>query len=129
MEPTTLLSQAFGISLIIGGVAIWMRRSYFMPVVGAIIEEKLVRFVVSIIEMIAGIFVVLSHNVWGTPQEIIVSAIGWLLALEGIFYLLMPDRVVSGLIRAVNKPWWYSFGGIITIVIGVYLAGTGFGFF
>lgn len=129
MELTILLSQVFGIYLIIGGAAIMLRKSHFIPVVGAFVEERLLRLVVAMAELTGGLFLVLTHNVWTTFPEGIISLFGWMLVIEGTAYLILPDSVIAKMINAFNKPWWYVGGGILAIACGVYLAGFGFGWF
>lgn len=127
MDLTLLLSQVLGIYFIIGGIAIWRQRSCFIPVVGSFVEERLLRFIVGSIEMIAGLFVVLTHNVWSTLPEMIVSFVGWMMVIEGALYLIASDATLKKLIDTLNRPWWYTFGALLVFVVGVYLTSFGFG--
>lgn len=126
---TILLAKVFGLSLIIGGVAIWARKRHFVPIVGAFVEDKLTRVVVAILELTGGLFLVNTHNIWNTPVEAIVSLFGWCLLLEGSFYLLSSDETVEKVIKPLNNKSWYLLGGVFSILLGVYLAGSGFGWF
>lgn len=129
MTPTGLLAQVFGIYLVIVGAAILIRRRYFLPVFGAFIEERLTRAVFSLIELLAGLFLVVLHNEWSSLPAGIISAFGWMAIVEGTAYLVLPDELVEKVFRIFNRTWWYVFGGLLSIVIGIYLAGHGFGFF
>jgi hypothetical protein len=119
VELTFFLSKVFGIGLIITGAAIAIRRRYFIPVFGAFVEERLVRAVVSFAELIAGLFLVIAHNVWAPLPAAIISILGWMAVIEATAYLLLPDTF--------NVPAWYLVGGIFAILVGIYLAGFGFG--
>jgi hypothetical protein len=127
MELTIYLAKVFGIALVIIGAGVMLRRRYFVPVFGAFVEERLTRAIVSIIELIAGLFLVVGHNVWSPAPAAIISLLGWMAVIEASTYLLLPDELVEGIIETFNKPAWYLFGGLLSIAVGIYLAGFGFG--
>lgn len=128
MELTIMLAKVFGIYLIVGGLACMIRRQYFMSVMRDFVEHRLLRFFIAIAEFIAGLFLIYSHNYWTSFPEGLVSFFGWALALEGAFYLFMPDKVVRWVIRTFNTKAWYIGGGIVSIVAGLYLVNFAYNF-
>jgi uncharacterized membrane protein HdeD (DUF308 family) len=127
MELTTLLSQVFGIYLIVGGIAIWYRKSYFAPVLGDFAHDPMMRLIVGTLELVAGLFLVLTHNVWTSAAASLVSLFGWMLVLEGAFYMIASDALVARMYKSLLKPWWFVFGGIFAVLVGAYLTAHGFG--
>lgn len=127
MEHTLYLSQVLGLFLIIVGLAIMLRKRYYVPVVGEFVEDRFMRMVMGILELLGGLFLVLAHNDWSTLPAGIISAIGWVLIIEGTAYLLVSDRTMSWMIRTFNVRMWYVVGGVLSTVLGLYLALTGFG--
>src|SRR5690606_28842378 len=88
MEHTLYLSKSLGIGLVLIGLVIMVRHRYFIPIFATYAENRLVRAVASMIELFAGIFLVVAHNVWSPLPAAIVSIIGWMALLEGLLYLL-----------------------------------------
>ncbi|HYE23432.1 MAG TPA: hypothetical protein VEA92_03245 [Candidatus Paceibacterota bacterium] len=127
MELTTLLSQVFGIYLIVGGIAIWTRQRFFVPILGAFAKDPLQRLIVGTLELVAGLFIVLTHNVWTSAAASLVSLFGWMLVLEGAFYMIASDRTVAKMYKALDFKAWFTFGGIFALIVGVYLTAIGFG--
>jgi uncharacterized membrane protein HdeD (DUF308 family) len=127
MELTVYLSQVLGLFLIICGIAIMVRRSYFAPVVGGFVEDRLTRMIVGVLELLAGLFLATAHTDWSTLPASIITAIGWLLVMEGTGYLLLSDKQMTSIIKMANNRVWYVFGGCLSIVLGAYLAFFGFG--
>lgn len=78
MELTLYLSKVLGIGLTITGAAIMLRRRYFVPVFGAFVKERLTRATVSLIELFAGLFLVIGHNVWSPLPAAVISLLGWM---------------------------------------------------
>ena len=127
MELTVYLSKVFGIALIVMGAAMLARRRYFAPVFGAFVVERLLRAIVAFMEMLAALFLLLAHNMWSPLPAAIVTLLGWAALIESVAFLLLPDQSVERLFQLVNKPGWYVGGGLISILVGIYLTGFGFG--
>lgn len=126
MTLTILLAKVIGIVLVMTGAAILFRRNYFLPVFAAYVEQRLVRTTMSMIELLAGVFLVVGHNRWSPLPAAIITMLGWMAVLESTIYLFLSDRLVAKFIAAFNTPAWYVVGGLLAIVVGVYLAGFGF---
>jgi hypothetical protein len=124
---TIFLAKAIGIVLVMTGAAIVIRRHYFLPVFGAYVEQRLLRTTMSMIELLAGIFLVVGHNVWSPLPAAMITILGWMAVLEATIYLFLPDRLVAKFIGTFNTANWYVVGGSLASVVGVYLAGFGFG--
>lgn len=120
------LAKVVGLSLIIIGAAIVLRRHYFLPVFAAFVEQRLLRTTISMIELVAGLFIVV-HNAWSPLPAAVISLLGWMAVAEAAAYLLLPDTLVARLIGTFNTALWYVVGGLLAIAVGLYLAGFGFG--
>lgn len=127
MTLTIYLAKVIGLALIIMGAAIMLRRDYFVPVFATFARERLTRIVMSFIELIAGLALIVGHNVWSPLPAAIITLFGWMATIEAAAYMLLPDETIEKWVAIFNVPAWYLGGGIFSIVVGVYLAGFGFG--
>ncbi len=121
------LGQVFGLYLIIVGLIVLVKDEVFLPVVGAFLKDRVDRTMVSIIEVLAGLFYVVAFQEWWSVYVGILSFIGWAMLAEGIFYATAPERWIQWVARTFNVRGWYVIGGVGSIVIGAYLALVGFG--
>jgi hypothetical protein len=128
MALSTYLAKVFGLALIVTGAAILLRARYFIDVVASFARERLTRFFISVIELIAGLFLVIGHNVWWPAPAAVITLLGWFAIAEALSYLLLPDRHVARMLTMVNTPTVYYAGGAFAIIIGLYLADYGFAF-
>jgi hypothetical protein len=127
MTLTVYLAKVIGLGLIILGGAIMLRRDYFIPVFATFARERLTRIVLSFVELIAGLALIVGHNVWSPAPAAIISLLGWIAAIEATAYLLLPDEIIEKWVAVFNTPTWYLGGGLLSVVLGAYLAGFGFG--
>ncbi|MDI3313763.1 MAG: hypothetical protein QJR12_05610 [Mycobacterium sp.] len=79
--------------------------------------------------LLFGLVVIAFHQYWRTPAAIIVSAVGWFLAIRGLLLLTVP-RVYSAAGNAVYRSGataviWVIFVGLA--LAGLYLTYVGWG--
>ena len=125
---TILLSRALGVFFAILGVLILLRRRYYLALFATFGRERLTRAVISLVEMMAGLFLVVIHNEWSSLAASIITLIGWMAVLESLIYLALPDSIVQKFLETFNTPGWYLCGGLLAIAAGLYLIAYGFGF-
>jgi hypothetical protein len=127
MPLTVLLAKVLGIGLVVVSALLVIRRRYFVAVFAGYAEQRLLRAVVSMIELLAGLFLIVAHSVWSPPAAAIISLLGWMAVIEATAYMCLGDAAVGKLIATFNTPAWYLAGGLLGVAAGLYLAGFGFG--
>ncbi|MES2994681.1 MAG: hypothetical protein V4681_01445 [Patescibacteria group bacterium] len=123
------LAKLFGLYFIIMGVMMLLRRRSLIPAIRDFASNTGLRFIIAAIELVAGLALVLSYPTVSASIPGIISLVGYMMVIESLIYMAMPAKFVQSFIRSFNKPVWYSAGGALAIVAGLYLAGTGFGYF
>jgi uncharacterized membrane protein len=126
METTILLSKVLGIFITIAGLVILIRRSYFVPIVNSFAKEHVLRIALSAIEMVAGLFLIMIHNTYNSLPSSIISIVGWLALLEGVFYFSASDHTIEKFLHRINTSRVYIVGGLFAIIVGIYLTSYGF---
>jgi hypothetical protein len=127
MEPI-FLAQLLGLYFIIMGIIVLIRGKAIMPTVRDFSTNRALLLAIAAIEIVAGLAIVLLYPAAAWSVSGIIAVVGYMMIVEGIIYLAAPSKFVQRFIRAFNKKWWYIIGGIASVVAGIYLAGSGFGF-
>jgi len=127
MDLTIFLTQVIGLYLILIGVIFLARRKVMMAVMADIIKNKPLIYVVAILELLAGLALVVGHNVWAWDIFVVITIVGWLMVVEALIYLILPYSLISKIFKKINTPSVYIVGGILSVILGAYMAGIGFG--
>ncbi len=128
MDISLFLAQAFGIYFVVMGLVMFRRNTISM-IISSFAENRALKFFAGVFILILGIILVLVHNIWEGPAwQVVITVFAWLTFIKGIFYLLVPQNIYMGLVRALNKSNVFLVGGIVAVVIGVWLASIGFGY-
>ncbi|BBZ12778.1 hypothetical protein [Mycobacterium branderi] len=75
--------------------------------------------------LLSGLVVVALHQYWRGAAAIIVSALGWLTVLKGLFLMAFPQTYVSLADSALDATSWWWAGFAIMGLIGLYLTYVG----
>lgn len=121
------LAKLLGLYLIIVGAVVLVQRRSIMPTMKDLLKNKPLLFSIALIELAAGLAILLNYATVSASLEGIIAVVGWMLLVESIFYLAMPMKMIQKFVQPFNTPTWYVGGGILAIALGVFLAGTGFG--
>lgn len=126
MESSLFLAQLIGLYLLLIGAIMTLRRRFFIVVVKEFIENRTMRVIIPIIELVAGLALVLLHNVWVMGYEVVITIFGWLMVAESFFYLAAPEKMVKKFMLFFNKRKVYLVGGVLSVLLGAYLMYEGF---
>lgn len=125
------LAKVFGSYFIIAGAIALFRRGAVMPAVSQLAQNKPLILLLGVAELFAGLLIVIAYPNITFDYMGLITLIGWMLIVESIIYLATPSKEVQRFIKSFNTPLWYTAGGVIAILLGVYLVNVGFslGFF
>ncbi len=128
-ELSLFLAQLLGLYFIIAGFIIIARRKSLIPVVYEFGHNHALIMSLALVELAAGLAIALAHPIWAPDWRGLITLVGWIMILESVFYVALPFSGMRRLVRVFNRSHWYISGGFVSVVLGVYLAGFGFGFF
>lgn len=129
MLLTTLLAKIFGLYMLIAGLAILMNRKHMVLAVIAIAKERSSQLIGGLVALLLGLFIVNIHNDWSVLPASLVSLVGWASVIKGLAYLFLPEATLTKYMHLLAERKWYLIDGLAAVLIGLYLAGFGFGWF
>jgi hypothetical protein len=129
MSPRTIfLSRLIGLYCILVALSMITRRQATLESVTAILHNPSMIFIVGIITLAGGLAMVLAHNIWsGGALAVVVTLVGWIALIKGLFFLFLPSEVEAGFfLQQLHYQELFYFYGAVSLVLGVYLTYGGF---
>ncbi len=125
---TTFLAKLLGLYCILAGLAMITQKRALVDTVTALIHNPPVMFLAGVFTLIAGLAMVLSHNVWsGGALPVIVTLIGWLTLIKSLLILfLSPDAAVAYFLGTLHYEQFFYGYSAFSLLIGAYLTYAGF---
>ena len=129
MSPRTVfLSRLLGLFFLLCAVAMMAHRNVAAGALGTLPDNRLMVLGIASFIALAGLAMILAHNVWSKPPVVfIVMLLGWLTLIKGVVYLLLPTAWLVVLLQAALqcKAYWYS-ATVCMLLLGAYLSCEGF---
>jgi hypothetical protein len=120
MNATTMfLSQLIGPFAIVGGLMILFNKPMVDKVLKSMDKEPLGVLIAGYASLVISLAILLKHNLWVSPAEIIISLIGWIGLVKGLLLMLATDKVLAFSKNMTDK---LMIGGVVWLLIGGYLS-------
>lgn len=125
MELSLFLAKVIGLALALIAASLIINRKNIDLLFEVYSHPKAV-FFTGVLETILGLSFVLSHNIWTLNFQGIITVIGWILLIRGIYRTLFPSSVTKILekfkkLQSIMVPLL-----IFIFLVGTYLAFAGF---
>lgn len=127
MELSFFLAKVVGIFVLIKAIAMIMKRKETNDVVEDFFKDKTLLMFAGSFELIIGLLIVNSHNIWVNGWPVIITILGWMMVIEGTFIAVSPTKKVVKVFKVLMSKRWYTIWTIVALVVGVYLTYVGFG--
>jgi hypothetical protein len=128
MSPLTLfVAKLIGLLFLVFSLSMAVNKQAMVAAVNELIHDRSLMLIGSSINLAAGLAIVLAHNVWsGGVLTVIITLIGWLLALRVVVWLFTPPETLVKYYEAMRFEQNYYIYAAITGVLGLYLTIEGF---
>jgi len=129
MSPRTLfLSRLIGLYCILIALSMITRKQATLESVTTLLHDPSMMFVLGAITLIAGLAMVLMHNIWsGGALVVIVTLVGWMTLIKSLSFLFLPTDVnAEFFLRQFHYQTLFYLYGTFLLVLGIYLTYGGF---
>ena len=125
---TTFLSRLLGLYCILCGLSMVTHRRATVETMTALVHNPPVLFIVGVITLVAGLAMILGHNVWsGGVLPVIVTLVGWLTLIKGLLFLFLSPEVAAGFfLGGLHYEQLFYLYAAISLILGFYLTYRGF---
>ncbi|MEE8252670.1 MAG: hypothetical protein V3R17_01920 [Hyphomicrobium sp.] len=126
METSLFLAQLIGPVLIVMGLGLLFRHTEFHEMATDFLASRAMIFLSGLLTLVAGLAIVNTHNLWEFGWPVIITILGWLAVIGGVFRILFPGSVQSMGTSMLDKPATMTVSGAIQIVLGLWLSYVGY---
>lgn len=118
---TLFLATVVGWYLVIVGVYLLLKFDHVKVVMGDIMAQHGLLFILAIITLIIGLLMVASHNIWVMGWPVVITILSWLVLLSGLLRLFLPDVAINMGRSFVDNPIKMKISASISLIIGLFL--------
>ena len=126
MENTALLAQFLGLFSVILALSMLAQRKMVVHIMKDVLKNRSTTYLIGMLEVVGGLLLVLNHAVWDSALTTAISVLGWLLLIEGVFYLFATQKFIKSIVKILDNYKAYYISSILYFIFGVYLVYAGF---
>jgi hypothetical protein len=121
---TIYLARLIGLSAVLLVATLFVRGN---ALIMATIADGPVMLAYAIFSLVAGLAIILGHNVWsGGTLPVIVTSVGWLIFAKGLILMLVAPETLTPLLERMQQHYHYPVYVVPALIIGLYLTYAGF---
>jgi len=126
MDNSILLARFIGPYIIVIGVSLMLNQKTFRQIVEEFPKSPSLVYVTGLMTFVAGLAIVLNHNLWVADWRVIITVFGWMAFIKGLWLVLFP-----GTLGKANKFFLKNFKTAlfiwsIMILVGISLTMKGY---
>jgi hypothetical protein len=124
---TIYLGRLIGLFLLVMATAMLLDKESLVEIITALLDDRALLLTLGMMALIAGLAIVLAHNVWrGGVLPVVVTILGWLILIRGLVLLLVPSEFLIAYFQQIRlEDFYYVYAGI-TFVLGALLSVVSF---
>jgi uncharacterized protein YjeT (DUF2065 family) len=126
MEISIIFARFLGLLYVAVGLGLLFNKNYYQKIFSDFLNNVAMLYIGGILALIFGFLLVTYHNVWVGSWVVIITVIGWLALMKGIFILVCPSLMQRFVQYLLNKPKFLQIEGVFALILGLVLGYFGF---
>lgn len=127
MANSVFLARLIGPLMLAVGIGIFVNGTIYRMLADEFLRSRALIYLSGLLAMTAGLAIILTHNVWRPHWAVIITILGWLLAIGGAFRIITPQGTERVGRQVLKHPYGLTIGGIIWVAVGAILCVFGYG--
>jgi len=125
--PTSLfIAKLLGPLYAFVGVALFFKRPMFRAILKDFISSPTLIYLAGFMGLLAGLALVLAHNVWVLDWRLVITLVGWIAIMRAVVTMLLPHYIVFAGSRILERPELLLVAAVLNLAIGLTLSYFGY---
>ena len=126
MDSSIFLARLIGPLLVVIGVGLFVNRDNYRTLAREFLDSPALIYIAGLIAFVAGLSVVLTHNVWVLGWPLVITLLGWLTLIGGIVRIVFPRATAQLGERMLRNESWVVGAALAYIAFGSWLSAAGY---
>lgn len=119
------LAQVIGLYLFLVSLAMLVHQQRFKKSMSDLLGSVAMINLTGLVMLVVGLLIVVDHNIWIPDWPVIITIIGWILLLQGLMRLFVPDAFIK-MSKDLQGKVVFTLGCWVRLFVGIYLIWAGF---
>lgn len=120
-----LIAKLLGAVYLAVGLGMAFSKKYYESMVDDFMKNKAMMYIGGAMALAVGVLITSFHNVWEDFATVVISLIGWMAVVKGVFILVLPEVMMDMTKKMWNKSLM-PVATLVAVVLGAYFCYVGF---
>jgi len=126
LATSIFLAQLIGPVCLVTGAALFINGVGLRALLFEFIDSPALIFLSGIITMVAGLAIVLHHNIWVADWRVLITIVGWMGTIGGAIRIAIPQQTIEAGRTMLSNPYTLPIMMGFYLVIGALLSYFGY---
>jgi hypothetical protein len=126
MDTSIFLARLLGSSMLVIGLGLLLNRATYRDMSLEFLDSPALIYIGGLIAFVAGLAIVLTHNVWVVGWPVVITIFGWVSLVAGIFRIVFPASVAHLGRRLIDNQGFLIGGITVYLLLGAWLSYAGY---
>ena len=126
MDTSIFLARLLGPSMLVIGLGLLLNRATYRDMSLEFLDSPALIYIGGLIAFVAGLAIVLTHNVWVVGWPVVITIFGWVSLVAGIFRIVFPASVMQLGRRLIDSQGFLIGGIAVYLLLGAWLSYAGY---
>jgi len=127
MNTSIFLARVLGPYCLIVAIGVLLNAKFYRQMMEDLMRNSALIYIAGVIALSFGLLVVSAHNVWVAGWPVLITLLGWMAFIKGVWIMVFPGSVAQVTAYHLNNPSMLTVRLSIVLVFGCVL--TLFGYF
>jgi uncharacterized membrane protein len=126
MQNSAFLAKLMGPLFLAVGIGLIVNAATYRKLAAEFLDSTALVYLSGVLTMTAGVALVLTHNVWALDWRVLITVLGWLLAIGGAVRIVIPQGTQKVGRRFLKHPHATTIAAAVWLVVGLVLCFFGY---
>jgi uncharacterized membrane protein len=126
MNTSIFLARLIGPLLLAVGAGILIDQKPFRTIAGEVVRSVTLVYLFGLFDFVAGLAIVLTHNVWAANWRVLITLLGWLMLIRGAARILAPETIMGYAAKIMRNKQVIPISGVVIGLLGLVLCYFGY---
>jgi hypothetical protein len=126
MQASIFIARLLGAMFVVVGVALLVKPRMFRTILSEFIRGATWLYLAGFIGLLAGMALVLTHNVWAPDWRLIITLIGWVTIVRALISIFQPQWIVAAGTAILEHRGAFVGAAVFNLIIGLVLSYFGY---
>jgi hypothetical protein len=126
MQTSIFLARLIGPVMLVVALAAFANQRGFRDMSEEFLASRPLLFLSGMLMMPAGVAIVLTHNIWTLDWRVLITLLGWLMAIGGALRIFRPTFLLQTGRAVLKQPRFTPIAAAIWVVLGLLFCFFGY---